>query len=100
MAPLRPGRPESRLPARSGGAAGGASTPSYSVVSMERTLPWNWYSDAGVLQLEQERIFRGAWQYVGHLGQVAEPGSFFASRAADIPVVVTRARDGELRAFL
>ena len=67
---------------------------------MERTLPWHWYSAESVLRLEQERIFRRAWQYVGHLGQVAEPGSFFASRAGDVPVVVTRATDGELRAFL
>ena len=67
---------------------------------MKRTLPWNWYFDAEILRLEQDRIFRRAWQYVGHLGQVAEPGSFFASRAGDVPVVVTRAQDGELRAFL
>jgi phenylpropionate dioxygenase-like ring-hydroxylating dioxygenase large terminal subunit len=73
---------------------------SYSVVSVERTLPWSWYSDAEILRLEHERIFRGAWQYVGHLGQVAEPGSFFAGRAGEVPGVVTRARDGELRAFL
>jgi choline monooxygenase len=31
---------------------------------------------------------------------VAEPGSFFASVAGHIPVVVTRAADGELRAFV
>jgi choline monooxygenase len=37
---------------------------------------------------------------VGHLGQIDEPGSFFASRAGDVPVVVTRAQDGELRSFL
>jgi phenylpropionate dioxygenase-like ring-hydroxylating dioxygenase large terminal subunit len=67
---------------------------------MERTLPWNWYFDAEILRLEQERIFRRAWQYVGHRGQVAEPGSYFAARAGDVPVVVTRAQDGELRAFL
>jgi choline monooxygenase len=67
---------------------------------MKRTLPWNWYFDAEILRLEQDRIFRRAWQYVGHLGQVAEPGSYFASRAGDVPVVVTRAQDGELRAFL
>jgi choline monooxygenase len=52
-----------------------------------------------VLAREGERIFARAWQYVGHSGQVAEAGSFFASVAGQIPVVVTRARDGELRAF-
>jgi phenylpropionate dioxygenase-like ring-hydroxylating dioxygenase large terminal subunit len=67
---------------------------------MERTLPWAWYSDPEVLRREGELIFARAWQYVGHVGQVADPGSFFAASAGQIPVVVTRARDGELRAFL
>jgi phenylpropionate dioxygenase-like ring-hydroxylating dioxygenase large terminal subunit len=49
---------------------------------------------------ESERIFARAWQYVGHTGQVAESGAFFATAAGQIPVVVTRARDGLLRAFL
>ena len=66
---------------------------------MERSLPWAWYADPDVLRREGERIFARAWQYVGHTGQIAETG-FFASTAGQIPVVVTRARDGELRAFL
>ena len=66
---------------------------------METTLPWSWYSDPEILRREHERIFRSAWQYVGHIGPVSEPGTFFAARAGRMPVVVTRARDGELRAF-
>src|SRR6266550_1262765 len=68
--------------------------------SVERTLPWAWYADPDVLRREGERIFARAWQYVGHTGEVAENGSFFASAAGQIPVVVTRARDGVLRAFV
>ncbi len=68
-------------------------SPSSSVFTVKNTLPWDWYSDEEVLRLERERIFRRAWQYVGHLGQVAEPGSYFAGRAGDVPVVVTRAGD-------
>jgi choline monooxygenase len=64
------------------------------------TLPWSWYSDPEVLRRERERIFAQTWQYAGHTGQLAEPGSFFTAAAGDIPVVVTRARDDELRAFL
>jgi choline monooxygenase len=67
---------------------------------MERSLPWTWYTDPDVLRREGERIFARAWQYVGHMGQVAEDGSYFAAAAGQIPVVVTRARDRELRAFL
>src|SRR5712691_1214996 len=68
--------------------------------AMERSLPWAWYADPDVLRREGERIFARAWQYVGHTGQIAESGAFFAAAAGQIPVVVTRARDSELRAFL
>jgi phenylpropionate dioxygenase-like ring-hydroxylating dioxygenase large terminal subunit len=66
---------------------------------MESTLPFSWYTDPDVLRRERERIFSRTWQYVGHEGRLPEPG-FFAARAGDVPVVVTRARDAELRAFL
>jgi choline monooxygenase len=64
------------------------------------TLPASWYSDEAVLQRERERIFTSAWQYAGPAELVAEPGSFLASVAGHIPVVVTRAQDGELRALV
>ncbi|HSC72900.1 MAG TPA: aromatic ring-hydroxylating dioxygenase subunit alpha [Gaiellaceae bacterium] len=67
---------------------------------MEQTLPWSWYSDPEVLRRENARIFARAWQYVGHTGQATESGTYFAAAAGEIPVVVTRARDGRLRAFL
>jgi choline monooxygenase len=70
----------------------------FSVV--QRSLPWAWYADPDVLRQEGRRIFARSWQYVGHTGQVAESGSFFAAGAGEIPVVVTRAGDEELRAFL
>jgi phenylpropionate dioxygenase-like ring-hydroxylating dioxygenase large terminal subunit len=37
---------------------------------------------------------------VGHVGQLPEPGTFFTTRAGRTPIVVTRARDGVVRAFL
>jgi phenylpropionate dioxygenase-like ring-hydroxylating dioxygenase large terminal subunit len=67
---------------------------------MEETLPYAWYVDPEILRQEQERIFRSAWQYAGHAGEAPEPGTFFTTQAGRTPVVVTRARDGELRAFL
>ncbi len=65
-----------------------------------RTLPFDWYSDPAVLRLEQERIFRRAWQYVARADQVAEPGSFCATDAGGLPVVVVRDKEGVLRAFV
>jgi choline monooxygenase len=67
---------------------------------VEPTLPYSWYSDAEILRREQERIFRSSWQYVGHVGELPEPGTYLTTRAGRGPVVVTRARDGVLRAFL
>jgi phenylpropionate dioxygenase-like ring-hydroxylating dioxygenase large terminal subunit len=67
---------------------------------VETTLPWTWYADPEILRREGERIFARTWQYVGHTGEVVAEGSFFASLAGQIPVVVTRARDGVLRAFV
>ena len=66
---------------------------------MEKTLPYSWYTDPEILERERERIFLPAWQYVGHTGQLAEPG-FFATEVARTPVVVTRDRDGVLRGFV
>ncbi len=65
-----------------------------------RTLPWSWYSDPAVLTLEQERIFAGSWQYAGHTGQLEEPGSFLATHAGNLPIVVVRDRAGDLRGFV
>jgi choline monooxygenase len=63
------------------------------------SLAWSAYSDPQLTALERERIFASAWQYVGHLGRLPEPG-FFAASVGDIPVVVTRDRDGAIRGFL
>jgi choline monooxygenase len=67
---------------------------------VERSLPWSWYSDPDVLRREHDHIFLRSWQYVGHAGQAAEPGSYFTGTLGLAPVVVTHARDGQLRAFL
>ena len=64
------------------------------------TLPCRWYTDPEVLAAERARLFAPAWHYAGHLGLVAEPGSYFTCRAGDVPVVVVRDRDGVLRALV
>jgi phenylpropionate dioxygenase-like ring-hydroxylating dioxygenase large terminal subunit len=64
------------------------------------TLPWSWYTDPEILRREQETIFRRAWQYAGPAEHVAEPQTFFTCRVGDIPIVVVRDGDGELRAFV
>jgi carnitine monooxygenase subunit len=65
-----------------------------------RTLPYRWYTDPRVAEIERETIFRRTWQYAGHIGDLAGPGSFFPTRAGGLPVVVTLDADGALRAFV
>jgi choline monooxygenase len=67
---------------------------------MTATLPYRCYTDPAVLADERARLFAPAWHYAGHAGLVAEPGSYLTCRAGDVPVVVVRDREGELRAFV
>ena len=67
---------------------------------MSESLAWLAYSDPELTARERERIFARAWQYVGHLGELGDGPGYLASRVGDIPIVVTRDREGELRAFL
>jgi phenylpropionate dioxygenase-like ring-hydroxylating dioxygenase large terminal subunit len=64
------------------------------------TLPWSWYSDPELLRREQERIFRHGWQYAGPAEHVEHPGDFFTCSVGDVPVIVTRDREGELHGLL
>jgi choline monooxygenase len=66
---------------------------------VEQTLPYGWYTDPEVLKRERERIFAPAWQYVGHIGQLAQPG-YFAAAVDRTPVVVTRDRESVVRGFV
>jgi choline monooxygenase len=64
------------------------------------TLPFTWYSDDELLRRERARIFTRLWQYAGRAADVAEPGSFVATDAGGIPILVARDKAGVLRAFL
>ena len=63
------------------------------------TLPAAWYTDPAVFVRERARIFRRSWQYVGLTEQVARPGDFFTATLGDVPVVVVRDEEGQVRAF-
>jgi choline monooxygenase len=51
------------------------------------------------LDAEQAAVFSRTWQWVCHVESVREPSSYVTTSVAGMPVVVTRARDGVLRAF-
>jgi len=70
------------------------------IMAGARTLPYDWYADPAVLRLEQESIFSRSWLYAARLDQVAAPGQLTTGWAGSLPVVLARARDGELRGFV
>jgi phenylpropionate dioxygenase-like ring-hydroxylating dioxygenase large terminal subunit len=63
-------------------------------------LPSLAYSDPGVFRLENDLIFKRSWQYAARLDQLAKPGDYVATHVAGVPVLVTRADDGGLHAFV
>ena len=64
------------------------------------TLPAPWYADSAIASDERERIFRRTWQYAGRLAELERTGDFITCLAGHVPIVVTRDRTGELRAFV
>ena len=67
---------------------------------MHSVLSWDWHTDPRVLEVEERRLFRPSWQYVGPLECVQRPGDQMVGRLLRVPVVVLRDGDGELRGFL
>jgi phenylpropionate dioxygenase-like ring-hydroxylating dioxygenase large terminal subunit len=52
-------------------------------------------------ELEREAIFRRTWIQVGHVCELPEPGSFIVRpiEAVNASILITRGKDGQLRAF-
>lgn len=64
------------------------------------TFPARWYWDRRIFDFELERVFTKTWVLAGPLRLLEKPGDSIISRAAHIPVVVTRDLDGELHGFV
>jgi salicylate 5-hydroxylase large subunit len=64
-------------------------------------VPFWLYTDPGIYQREQERIFGAAsWCYVGLSAEIPHPGDFKRSVIGDKPVVVTRDRAGGIHVMV
>lgn len=58
------------------------------------------YTDPDLLEREIETLFRKFPIVVGHVDQLREPGSYFTHDDTGIPILVTRNRSGEIKAFV
>lgn len=70
-----------------------------SPIERSETIPSDWYINPAFHQLDRKAIFSQTWQWVGHLGQVIQPGDYFLANVADNPVILLRDREGTLRGF-
>lgn len=64
-------------------------------------IPFGMYRDPEVYALEQQKIFQGpVWNYLALEAEIPEVGDFRTIEVGDIPVIVNRARDGSIHAFV
>jgi AcrR family transcriptional regulator/nitrite reductase/ring-hydroxylating ferredoxin subunit len=57
------------------------------------------YSDATLLMLERDRLFRPSWQLVGHEADIPNKGDYLSADLAGERVLVVKSREGDIRAF-
>ncbi len=71
------------------------------LAALERgeTLPAAWYTSRALYRREQHRIFRRAWQYVGLIEELANPGDFLTTTLGDLPIVLLRDESGAVRGY-
>ncbi|NKB76832.1 MAG: Rieske 2Fe-2S domain-containing protein [Gammaproteobacteria bacterium] len=57
------------------------------------------YTDPDFLAVEKQEVFEKTWQFVCHKEKLAEVGSYVTAEIQGQSIFVTRADDGELKAF-
>jgi carnitine monooxygenase subunit len=63
------------------------------------SLPAPFFYDPSIFQQERLRIFFRSWHLVAHVNELRTPGDFVTHEILEQSVIVTRAKDGEIRAF-
>jgi len=64
-------------------------------------VPFRLYTDPEQYRLEQERLFKGpSWSYLCLAGEIPNPGDWVATTVGEVAVIVARAPDGAINAFV
>ena len=68
-------------------------------ISTAKSLPLASYSDAKILEIEKQAIFRHSWLGIGRFDQWHQPGDYSTLDITGIPVIVVRDNESKLRAY-
>jgi anthranilate 1,2-dioxygenase large subunit len=64
-------------------------------------VPYTVFNSPAIYAREQERIYRGpVWSFLGLEAEIPKPGDFKSTFIGEVPVVMTRAEDGSLAAWV
>jgi phenylpropionate dioxygenase-like ring-hydroxylating dioxygenase large terminal subunit len=63
------------------------------------TIPPAAYSDAEILELEQQRIFKTEWLCAGLAAEIPNVGDYFTWNISGQPIYVIRCKDGDVRSY-
>lgn len=63
------------------------------------TLPPEIYTSEEFLSFERDAVFARHWLCVGRTSRIPNVGDYFTTTVNDEPIIVTRAKDGEVHAF-
>ncbi len=67
----------------------------------ERSVPYAVFTDPAIFEREQARIFRGpTWHFLALDDEISKPGDFKSTFIGTTPVVVTRTKDDQLKAWV
>ena len=71
------------------------------IASNGTQVPYAVFTDPAVYAREQERIYRGpTWNFLALVAEIPNPGDYKSTFIGDTPVVVVRAEDGSLHAWV
>lgn len=69
--------------------------------STAKAVDYRLYHDPEIFALEQRLLFQGqTWNYLGLEAELPNPGDFRTTTVGETPVVLTRAQDGTLHAWV
>ncbi|HEV8713340.1 MAG TPA: aromatic ring-hydroxylating dioxygenase subunit alpha [Candidatus Binatia bacterium] len=72
----------------------------YDALVKEDRVHGSVYADPQIFADEMEKIFHRGWVYVGHAGEVPEPGDFRLKKIGQQSVIMVRGEDGQVRLLM